>query len=240
MIVRYTHDELGRIYTDESSFAVPSTSTVLDWNINPLVTKPYEYKQWRKYSDNPDYVMKRSQKRGTFIHAYCQNMLVDDNLLTGIEEQDAKQWLKENNEWETLQDDLTWIDKKWTEICENNGITKESTINCEEFVYSESLSSGGQYDLLYQNNNKTILADIKTSSSVREKHKIQLSVYQQLVDREIDELQIIRINADNKETEVVSNTEWDMNSLHGLFQYYRDGIDIDIDEIMDEGVRESH
>jgi len=93
-------------------------------------------------------------------------------------------------------------------------------LGLEEFVYNTEYGYGGQYDLLYEApDGSIVLSDLKTSSGVRFDHKLQSAAYKLAVesftDYEIDETEVIRVYPDDEVVEVSRSHQWD-RSLDGL------------------------
>lgn len=102
---------------------------------------------------------------------------------------------------------------------------RDNVIGVEQFVFDTEYGYGGQYDLLYEyydesdDEMKTVLGDLKTSSAVRFDHKLQSAAYKRAVEaREgitIDECEIIRLHPDSEIVELSRSPDWD-RTLEGL------------------------
>lgn len=85
------------------------------------------------------------------------------------------------------------------------GITPESTIAVEQFVFDTEYEYAGQVDLVYEDpDGNIVVADLKTSSGCYSKHKIQGAAYAKAIERdenipvdEVDRLEVIRIHPDS-------------------------------------------
>lgn len=90
-------------------------------------------------------------------------------------------------------------------IAASNNINSENVMEIEKMFISEpedGIAYGGQIDLVYRNDDKLIVADLKTSSGVRDKHLLQGAAYAYAVSdlEDLDNLptvQIIRIHPDS-------------------------------------------
>jgi len=108
--------------------------------------------------------------------------------------------------------DVEWADEKFTELCRPLGIHKGAVIAVEQYLLNHKQGFGGQCDLLYESpSGETVLADLKTSSGLRQKHVVQAYAYAMAVEQdpdlpsEVDRCEIIRLSADNKEVKVHSS-----------------------------------
>ena len=124
-----------------------------------------------------------------------------------------------NNEDITLQDvlteDLNFVQQEFDRICRDRNI-KASTVEEVEAMFAlppteEHNGYGGQADLLYTDpeTGEHVVADLKTSKRVYDKHKYQIAAYKQAAEEHpdlngdsIDRGEIIRIHPDTEETEV--------------------------------------
>jgi len=129
--------------------------------------------------------------------------------------------LLKGNEDIDLQDmltqDLNYVQEEFDKICRDKGI-KAGTVEEVEAMFalppnadSEHEGFGGQADMLYQDpeTGEHVVADLKTSKRIYDKHKYQIAAYRQAAMEDptlngdyIDRCEIIRINPDNEETEV--------------------------------------
>lgn len=118
---------------------------------------------------------------------------------------------------QVLSDDLDYVQEEFDKICRQQGI-KASTVEEVEamFALPENEESGhkgfgGQADLIYTdpNTGEHVVADIKTSKRIYTKHRHQIAAYARAAKEDpnlngdyIDRCEIIRINPDNRESEV--------------------------------------
>lgn len=90
-------------------------------------------------------------------------------------------------------------------IATSNNINTESVKEIEKMFVAEpeeGIGYGGQIDMIYNKNGKTIVADLKTSSGVREKHLLQGAAYAKAIDAEDVAVEVIRIHPDSGNWEV--------------------------------------
>lgn len=208
---RYTIDELGRVYTDHEDTWLPSVSTVLDVRETPTALE-----NWKRRTDDHEAVMKYTQNRGTVAHARCLSDLVPRDMagdpvvdLWGDDEADSKAELRAEGDWERCQDDLAYIDQAWETIKAVQNF--DDVIDVETFVTNTEIGYAGQFDLLYQDHetDETVLADLKTSKYVYDKHLIQLCAYKMAVPMAIDRMEVIRMNPGQRDWRVYSSHDWE-------------------------------
>ncbi len=209
---RYTIDGVGRVYTDGDELWLPSVSTVLD--VRPT---PEGLKRWKKNTENADEIMTYKQNRGTLIHeALQQDIMPEDpktgepmNILWGEDEQESEDELKANNNWDRFQEEKEWALETWELI--KKVLNIDTVLDIETFTVNTDVGYAGQFDLLYQDEqtNETVLADLKTSKDVYEKHQLQASAYANSVPISIDRMEIIRLNPDRQDWYVSSSHDWE-------------------------------
>lgn len=135
-----------------------------------------------------------------------------------VSDQDSYEILQENEDIQlsdVLMDDLDYFTQEYDKISEELGINEDSLEAVEEmFVVppnGEHDGYGGQADLVYRDpvTGDAVVADLKTSSAVRDKHKYQAAAYGKAVEKtdnlpieHVDRAEIIRIYPDEEETEV--------------------------------------
>ena len=213
---RYTFDDDGRVYTDHDDVWLPSVSTVLD-----VREKPPELKNYLRNTSEAKKKEKSfyTQNRGTLIHYELLSQLVDEEFWSDDEE-NSEQCLKGRREheetgltgnyetWQRYKDDLAWANSAWQTMRNVYGIHPETTLDVELFVANKQIGYAGQFDLLYEDNGDIVLADIKTSKYVYDKHLVQATAYAYAVDITVDRMEILRINPDGKTWEVSRSDEW--------------------------------
>lgn len=153
----------------------------------------------------------------------------------------VRDWYDYHNKYEshTLMDihreDVAYFVDAFDEICEKLGITEESVIRVEQFMLNDEVGYGGQCDLLYEDpDGKVVVADLKTSSGLRQKHRLQSVAYAKAVEQddtidvdEVDRVEVIRIHPDTETWEVHSHeaptehhtTEYWYKDKYGEFEY---------------------
>ncbi len=122
---------------------------------------------------------------------------------------------------DVLQQDLDYFTTQYDRITEERGINEDTLEAIEQmFVVppgEDHGGYGGQADLIYRDpvTGEGVVADLKTSSGVREKHKYQVAAYANAVEEteevDIDNVtrgEIIRIHPDSEETEVYTVDDW--------------------------------
>ena len=129
---------------------------------------------------------------------YDYNTYYDDHTLMDIHSQDV----------DTFMDGFE-------EVCDILSIDNDSVIMVEQYVLHDELCYGGQADLLYEDpDGNVVLADIKTSSSLRQKHVLQGVAYKHAIEHmddidieHVDRLEVLRIHPESSEWEIHSNDE---------------------------------
>lgn len=211
---RYTIDGVGRLYTDEEDVWLPSVSTVLDMRETPAALE-----NWKRRTDNYEQVLAYAQNRGTLVHEYCLRDLVPEDpasgepikVLWGKDEEESEAALKENGEYDRFARELEWVDDAWGLMTTIMNI--DDVIDAETFVINTDIGYAGQFDLLYYDAeaDDVVLADIKTSSNVYEKHLIQLVAYSMAVPVSVDRMEVLRLNPDSRDWEIHSSNDWEVD-----------------------------
>jgi len=119
---------------------------------------------------------------------------------------------------EILGNDLEYFTNEYDRIAEERGINPDTLEAVEEmFVVppnGEHDGYGGQADLVYRDptTGGVVVADLKTSSAVRDKHKYQAAAYAKAVEKnndlDVERAEIIRIYPDEEESEVYSFSDF--------------------------------
>lgn len=128
---------------------------------------------------------------------------------------DFKRGYKAHSLIDVLRHDEAWFASAFDEICELLGINQDSVINVEKFMLETILGYGGQCDLLYEDpDGNIVVADLKTSSGLRQKHVIQAVAYSKAIEQaedipvdKVDRVEVIRIHPDTRTWEVHSHVE---------------------------------
>ena len=220
---RYTLDGVGRLYEVDDGDRLPSVSTVLNMRETPEALK-----RWKERQSNYEEVMSYAQNRGTLVHAECQLDIVPHNPKTGKpikqlwgeDEDQSEEELKENGEWDRFSSELEWVDGTWELIKsvlnlppqpeDQEDPSYNTVLDVETYVANKNIGYAGQFDLLYHDKetNETVLADLKTSKNVYEKHQLQLAAYRMAVPISIDRMEVIRMNPDKRDWEISSSHTW--------------------------------
>lgn len=113
---------------------------------------------------------------------------------------------------DVLHADLGYFVETFGRVCEELGIDSESVIRVEKYLLNEKDMYGGQCDLLYEDpQGNVVLADLKTSGSLRQKHRLQGVAYMKAVEKEpglpekVDRIEVIRIHPDSQTWQVHSH-----------------------------------
>ena len=116
--------------------------------------------------------------------------------------------------FEILEDDVDYFVNEFQDLCDKLGITQESIVAVEQYLVHEDFGYGGQADLIYEDpDGNYVLADLKTSSGLRQTHILQGAAYKRAIEDtdllDIDEVhreEVIRINPDKHHTVVHSDS----------------------------------
>jgi hypothetical protein len=103
-------------------------------------------------------------------------------------------------------DDTRAFDRIFQSIATELEITPESVVTVEEMVFDYDLSVAGQPDLVYDDpHGDRVLADLKTSSGMRDHYPHQAVVYGEVLPYDIDRYEVIRIHPDTGTWQVHTN-----------------------------------
>lgn len=144
--------------------------------------------------------------------------------------------------------DLSWFTDTFEDVRQDLGITSQETdqssnaktgkedsvIAVENFLLDSPNNYAGQCDLLYEDpSGNVVMADLKTSSGLRQKHVLQAVAYGKAVERTdglpdtVDRHEIIRLHPDTKTYQVHTDVEPshypDGDNGQGDEQYTSDG-----------------
>lgn len=212
---QYTFGD-GRIYTDHEDLWLPSVSTVLDVRDKPAALRRYLRNTSEAKKNQKSFY---TQNRGTLIHYDLLSQLVEDefwsddeeksqNCLKGKRTHDGTGLTGDYETWQRFENDKEWARGAWEMIQRITSIGPSSTLDVELFVMDREIGYAGQFDLLYTDNGDVVLADLKTSKRVYDKHLLQLSAYANAVDIAVDRMEVIRVNPDGETWEVSRSDEW--------------------------------
>lgn len=112
-----------------------------------------------------------------------------------------------------LVEDTDYFFETFEDLRDKLGITDDNIIAVEEYIINEETGYGGQADLVYEDpSGNTVIADLKTSSSLRHKHRLQTAAYKRGLEvcdstdvDEVDRMEVIRISPDKEEYQVYSH-----------------------------------
>jgi len=113
-----------------------------------------------------------------------------------------------------LDDDINYFLDEFETLKERLGINNSSVIAVEGYVINQQHGYGGQADLLYEDpDGNVVLADLKTSSGLYHKHRLQSVAYSKAIEdtplydiENVHRREIIRINPDKHDVCVHSDT----------------------------------
>lgn len=231
----------GRVYYN-TEMCAPSVTTVTDRRIDP--EKEAALEGWRDRYDgsskwkSPHWEDQMAYKgyRGTLAHYTCFDGLGDlraDDYYSqcgedtkGYEEYYAEYKLKTWGEydgedaWDSAVREIYWVYQKFEELCAKKGITPASVVGVEQYILDTLYQYAGQVDLIYENEDgEIVVADLKTSSGIREDYRLQVAAYAKALPIDVDRVEIIRIYPDRKEIEIESDEEWD-RSIDSYFEQF--------------------
>lgn len=113
---------------------------------------------------------------------------------------------------DVLQEDVQYFVDAFNTICEELGVTEESVIRVEKFMMNGEDGYGGQCDLVYEDpEGNVVVADLKTSSGLRQKHRLQSVAYMKAVEQadempdDVDRVEVWRIHPDSESWQVHSH-----------------------------------
>lgn len=144
-------------------------------------------------------------------HAVAYSVLKDQNVVESREQFEAL--FPETTAVDVLHTDVDYFVDEFGEICEFLGITPESIITVEKYLFNGDVRFGGQTDLLYRDpNGNVVVVDLKTSGSFRQTHRLQSVAYARTIETserfdvdDVDRIEIIQIDPDDKVVEVHSH-----------------------------------
>ena len=220
------------IYTKNNKL-YPSLTTVVGY-FKPLET----FESLMKWSNflgfkHKDYIKERDNKAafGTAVHETVAGLLTNTPVDKSVSDSLTINYLAD------YADAIKYFERfMMVEM-----IHPIDTIFSEETIVSEKLGYAGTIDWLGTYKNKTFLFDFKTSSSMHETMKLQLSAYRKLLKEErditIDGAAIVFISKKGVTLQEVSLDELDkvykkFEVMLQLFELYRDDLIIEPDELI--------
>jgi hypothetical protein len=155
--------------------------------------------------------------------------MMSDEEIDAYESLDGWEF-KHDDALRTAQEEVDWFLTEFQDICETWGIadfdgrgsdasvTENRVRAVEKYVVNEKIGYAGQFDLAYINHDgDTILADLKTSTGKSKsdlmskkwpRYGLQLAAYADAVDFDVDDVQVIWLSPDKKESAVIPSSEW--------------------------------
>lgn len=113
---------------------------------------------------------------------------------------------------DVLRDDVDFFTDKFEYICDELGVDGDSVLRVEKFMLEADIGVAGQTDLVYEDpNGDVVVADLKTSSGLRQKHRLQSVAYMKAVEAsewgpdEVDRIEVWRIAPSKRNFEVHSH-----------------------------------
>lgn len=220
------------IYTKNDKL-YPSVTTVVGY-FKPLET----FESLMKWSNflgfkHKDYIKERDNKAafGTAVHETVAGLLTNTPVDKSVSDSLTINYLAD------YADAIKYFERfMMVEM-----IHPIDTIFSEETIVSEKLGYAGTIDWLGTYKNKTFLFDFKTSSSMHETMKLQLSAYRKLLKEEkditIDGAAIVFISKKGVTLQEVSLDELDkvykkFEIMLQLFELYRDDLVITQDDLI--------
>ncbi len=120
--------------------------------------------------------------------------------------------------------DVEYFVEAFNEICDALGVNEDTVVSVERFMVNEDVGYGGQCDLLYRDDGDLVVADLKTSSGLRQKHRLQSVAYAKAVEEEFGEevarVEVWRIHPDTQTWEIHSHEE--ATEHHTTKYWYKD------------------
>ncbi|WP_153952866.1 PD-(D/E)XK nuclease family protein [Halosegnis longus] len=224
-----------------------------------MMPKSEGFKNWVARTDEEDRDWKKfyTSNRGTLVHYGCLNPFSKEELWSE-DEQQSRDELKGNRTsnrtgmtggadvWADYKQDRDWCIDTWEFIRDIWGIYDEndpediSVIDVEVFSANRDVGFAGQFDLLYHDReaDETVLADLKTSKYIYEKHKLQLAAYAHAIPMVVDRAEVIRMNPEKADWSVSCSNDWDrsLDELYEEFTGYRDELSEEHEEEMLEAI----
>lgn len=109
--------------------------------------------------------------------------------------------------------DADWFVNEFERMCNDLGVDDDSVIAVEHFLLNTTHGYGGQCDMIYEDENgDTVVVDLKTSSGLRLKHRLQAVAYMKAVEEaddlsvdSVDRMEVWRLHPDSQTAEVHAN-----------------------------------
>lgn len=111
-----------------------------------------------------------------------------------------------------VREDTDWFVDQFEDICDELHVTDSSVIYVEQFLLNDEIGYGGQCDLVYEDpSGDVVVADLKTSSGLRQKHRLQSVAYMKAIEQaddgpdSVDRVEVWRIDPDDRTYQVHAN-----------------------------------
>jgi hypothetical protein len=111
------------------------------------------------------------------------------------------------------------------------GITQDSVVAVEKYLFEDEVGYAGQVDLVYEDGDTTVVADLKSSSGCYSKHQMQGAAYGKAIERSdldvdtVDRLEVHRTHPRSGEMAVHTHKDApDQTSIHTT-KYWNEGFD---------------
>lgn len=141
------------------------------------------------------------------------SLLVNHDVLDSREQFDAL--FPDPSLTTILERDRNWFEDTFEEACSRLYIDESDVIAVEKYLVAEADGNvfGGQADLVYRDaDGNVVMADLKTSSSLRHKHRLQVAAYANAIEQteglpdEVDRCEVWRFCPDDESVAV--HAEW--------------------------------
>lgn len=146
---------------------------------------------------------------------YLYSVMNDKDWINSREAFDDYREREDTTIQDVLTQDIRYVQEEFDKICREKNIKASNVVEVEAMFArppnAEHEGFGGQADLMYidEETGEHVVADLKTSKRIYDKHKIQAAAYGQAAKEDpelngdyIDRCEIIRICPDTKESEV--------------------------------------
>lgn len=114
---------------------------------------------------------------------------------------------------DVLDEETEYFVEKFEKLCEDLGVDDDSVLHVEKYLLNDEVGYGGQCDMVYEDpHGNVVVVDLKTSSSLRQKHRLQSVAYMKAVEaadwgpEHVDRVEVWRISPSKQNYEVHSHT----------------------------------
>jgi hypothetical protein len=150
------------------------------------------------------YDLRKAQERGTKVHKASE--LIEQG-------EELSQTFYTDQEWLMIAGFIRWRQA-------NPG----SVIASEQLVADGKRGYGGTIDRVYCFPEKTVLVDIKTASSITQKHWMQVAAYAKICGKKIDKVAILRLSDKTRSGyQYVEKDDWsaDWKAFESIFKVWK-------------------